>query len=42
MFTAIFKRDYEIELEIPEKIGGIKIWNYNKSEIESSKETDWI
>lgn len=32
----------KIELEIPEKIGGIKIWNYNKSQIESSKETDQL
>lgn len=35
MFTTTFKRDFEIELEIPEKIGGAKIWNFNKSEIES-------
>ena len=27
---------------MPEKIGGIKIWNYNKSEIESEKETDQL
>ena len=42
MFTTVFKRDFEIELEIPEKIGAAKVWNYNKSDIDSSKETDWI
>ena len=42
MFTTVFRRDFEIELEIPEKIGAAKIWNYNKSEIDSQKETDWI
>ena len=30
----------EIELEISQKIGGIKIWNFNKCEIENDKETD--
>lgn len=37
MFTTVFKRDYEIELQLTDKIAGIKIWNYNKSEIDSSK-----